>query len=445
MKKTYLLAILFLATFTGKAQLTDIYAGAQLYTTPFDGMQINNIAYYFRSDGTFNDKFDTPDWRTHISGAYTLKTGMVQLKFKDGREAATYKLNANGNLESTAGIKHTLHKLKKVASLPSASYQSKSASSRGGMGTGMPNVAAFSSGFLAFDGKGRFSSSRTGVVGVSGEAMAGKYDKSNAAAGTYTLGDGDITFTLSNGTTSKHSLFYSPPDEEDLILLDGEFYFREKNTASAPASAAPTTTGLPSPTDLLNKLRAHYGGESIDKLTTIKETSTLTGNFQAVMLTDITHNKVRAEIRQGDKLLMIKQWEGSDGWQWVNGALAPLAPNEKSEFQLSLYQGILGLHKKLSSYFLTGKVSKSGDDYLLTFFINNHKLIYLVNSAYEMKGNAYTINETPNVSVYKKFTQTSGITYPSVTESSDGKATIVVTTTAIEFNPVLNENAWGKP
>ncbi len=194
-----LIGLLITSAFIGKAQpqkLNDIYAGAQLYTTVYDGMQINNIAFYFRNDGTFNDKFNIADWKNNISGTYTIINNAIQLKFKDGRESVTYKLNDNGNLESTAGIKHTLHKLKKIASLPAASYQSKSASSRGGVGTGMPNVAAFSSGYLAFDGKGNFSFNRTGAVGLSGETVGGKFDKNSTAAGTYQLGDGEITLTF---------------------------------------------------------------------------------------------------------------------------------------------------------------------------------------------------------------------------------------------------------
>ena len=437
-----LIGLLTLTALTEKAQkLNDIYAGAQLYTTVYDGMQINNIAFYFRNDGTFNDKFNIANWQTNVSGTYTINNNTVQLKFKDGRESVAYKLSQNGNLESTAGIKHTLHKLKKISSLPAGSYQSKSASSHGGMGTGMPNVAAFSSGYLTFDGKGKFSFNRTGTVGLSGETVGGKFEKNNNAAGSYKLGDGEITLTFNDGTATKHSFFYSPPNEEDLILLDGDFYFREESTATN----LPAPADLPTPSDILNKLRAHYGGENIDKLTTIKETCDLPDHLQAIILTDLTHNKVRAEVRQGSKLLLAKQWEAGDGWIWTQGKNRALSSDEKTELQLTLYQGVLGLHKKLNSYFLTGTVSRSGDDYMLTFFINKNKLVYLISADQKLKANAYTIAETPNFSVYKNFKQANGITYPATTESSDGKNTITVNTTAIEFNPTLTDDTWKKP
>lgn len=461
MKKKFLLLIcLFVITaFIGKAQsqkLSGVYGGAQLYTTPFDGMQINNIVFYFRDNGTFNNQLNKADWKTKVSGTYAIKNNMVQLTFQSGAESVKYKLDGNGNLESTAGIKHTLHKIKKVTALPAASYERKTASSSGGMGTGMPNVAAFSSGYLYFDGKGNFSFNRSGIVGMGGDVaggtIGGKYEKNDKTSGTYKLGDGEITLTFKNGTATKHSFFYSPPNEEDLILLDGEFYFREEGQKSETEQPVVNNTkeeanstvegSLPTPAALLNKLRVHYGGEHIDKLTTIKETSTITGDLQAVLLTDIAHNKVRVEIRQHGKLLLVKQLEGNQGWQWVKGASKPLSPDEKSELQLSLYQGVLGLHKKLNNYFLTGTVSRSGDDYMLSFFMNKHKLVYLIGSDYALKGNAYAINEVPNFSVYKNFIQTDGITYPYITESSDGKTTITANISSIEFNPVLTDDNW---
>ena len=68
-----------------------------------------------------------------------------------------------------------------------------------------------------------------------------------------------------------------------------------------------------------------------------------------------------------------------------------LSPDEKDELAISLYQGILGLHKKLNSYFLAGTVVASGSDYIITFYQNKHKLVYLIGNDYTMKGNAYTI------------------------------------------------------
>jgi hypothetical protein len=128
------------------------------------------------------------------------------------------------------------------------------------------------------------------------------------------------------------------------------------------------------------------------------------------------------------------------------GAKKLLSQNEKDELAISMYQGILGLHKKLNSYFLTGTVSASGGDYIITFYRNKNKLAYLISSDYIMKGNAYTINTaTPNISIYKDFTKTKGITYPATTKSSDGKTRITTTTTSIEFNPVLTGDDWKTP
>lgn len=326
----------------------------------------------------------------------------------------------------------------------------------------MPAVGAFSSDLIYFDGKGNFSTERSSVVGVTGDAVGGtiggKFEKNGKTSGTYKLGDEEITLTFGNGTVAKHSFFYSPPNEEDLVLLNGEFYFREDDEKEKPAitqgtsvgsktnTSEPAATGLPAPARLLTQLRAQYGGENIDKLTTVRETATVTGNMQIIALTDILNNRIRAEVRQNGKLLLVKQLDGNEGWQWMNGTKKPLTQDEKDELTLSLYQGILGLHKKLNSSFLTGTVSASGDDYIVTFYRSKNKLLYLIGSDYSLKGNAYSINSAPaNISIYKDFTKANGITYPATTESSDGKNKLVSNTTSIEFNPVLTEDSWKMP
>lgn len=445
-----------------------VYAGAQLYNSPFNGMQIKYIVFYFKGDGTFNDDLKRTDWRTAATGNYKIAGGMVTLTYKNGDDPDRYKLTANGKLESTAGIKHTLHQVKKVTAIPAGSYEKKSASVSGGIGTNMPMVGAFSSDFLHFDGKGNFTGDRESVVGVSGDGFAGKSEKNGKSSGTYKLGDGEITMTLANGTSGKHSFFYSPPGQEDLVLLDGDFYFKDdekegsskgstrrgsvrssgtraaagKTNADAKASAA----GLPTAADVLAKLRVRYGGADIDKISTVRETATITGGMQAVVITDIANNRIRAEIRQNGTPLLIKQLTGNDGWQWIKGQKKELTPAGKEELKLNLYLGVMGLHQKLNSGISNGTVTASGNDYMLTFYQSKSKLIYLVGNDYSLKGNAYSINEgKPNISVYKKFTSAGGITYPAVTESTDGTSKMTMTTTTLEINPALPAESWKMP
>lgn len=448
------------------AQISGVYVGAQLYNSPFNGMQIDYKVFYFKPDGTLNDDLKRADWRTAVTGNYKIAGGMVTITYKKGNEPDRYKLAANGNLESTAGIKHTLHKVKKITAIPAGSFEKKSASVSGGIGTNMPMVGAFSSDFLYFDGKGNFTGDRESVVGYSGDGFAGKSQKNGKSSGTYKLGDGEITMTFANGTSAKHSFFYSPPNEEDLVLLDGDFYFRDDekksssnssrssgSSKSAEVSSAKTGTpaktsgaGLPTAADLLSKLRAQYGGVSIDKVNTVRETANITGGMQAVVITDIANNRVRAEIRQNGTPLLIKQLSGNEGWQWIKGQKKDLSLTEKEELKLNLYLGIMGLHQKLNSNLRGGMVSASGNDYVLTFYEGKNKLIYLVGNDYSLKGNAYSINSgTPNISVYKNFTSTGGITYPAVTESSDGTNKMIMTTTSLEINPILTGESWKMP
>lgn len=453
---TCLFIVIVNAATAQSQKLNGVYAGAQLYNVPFQGMQIENIVIYFRPDGTFTNKLNAHAWRTDVSGNYSINNGFVQLAFKDGSESKKYKLGQNGNLQSTAGINHTLHKVNKVTSLPAASFERRTASSSGGMGTGMPNVFAGSSGYLSFDGKGNFSLDRSSIVGIGGDVtggtIGGKSEKNEKTRGAYKLGDGEITLTFHDGTVTKHSFFYSPPGDEDMVVLDGDFFFREEEVTtrepedrSGAERASSTAAGMPSPTELMNKLRTRYGGENIDRITTVREKATLNGTFQAVALYDVINHKVRAELWQQGHLQLVKQLEGNEGWQWMNGVKKPLSAAEKNELEAGLYQGVVGLHNKLNKYFLEGTVSPSKGDYILTFFINGTKVVYLVGSDFSLKGNAYSTQGVPNISVYKNFIKKGGITYPVTTETSDGKTTITINTTTTEFNPVLTAADWKTP
>ncbi|MBL4678832.1 MAG: hypothetical protein JKY70_21965 [Mucilaginibacter sp.] len=455
-----------------KAQkLNGVYAGAQLYNSPFNGMQINYYSVYFRPDGSYTDNMKSRTWRTDVTGKYSVSGGMVHFVYEKDNE--TYKINKSGNLESTQGIRHTLNKVKPITALPAAAYERKSASGSGGIGTNTPYVGAFSSDFLFFDGKGNFTTDHSSVVGIAGEtatggSIGGKFSNDKSAAGTYQLSAGEITLKFNNGKVEKHSLFYSPPAEQDMLVMDGDFYFRKdkeelakerpikskgKVSGNVASSASGSATGKDagsskstlSAADLVSKLRSNYGGNAIDKINTVKEKSTITGNMQAVAITDITAKKFRLEIRQGQTLLMVKQSAGADSWQWVKGSKTPLAEKDKKEMELSLYQGIMGLHKSLNSYLSSATVTESKGDRLLTFFVNGSKVIYLVDTNNSLKANAYTIAGTPNFSVYRNFLTKDGITFPSVTESSDGKNKLTITTTDIEFNPVLTADTWKAP
>jgi hypothetical protein len=443
------------------SKLNGVYVGAELYNTPFNGMQINYIVLYFKGDGTLNNKLNQPDWRTKTTGTYTINGGTVQINFKTGDESKKYTLAANGNLQSTAGIRHTLHKVKKISSVPAGAYEKKSASSSGGMGTGMPAVGAFSSDYLYFDGKGNFSADRSSVVGVSGESVAGKFDRDSKSSGTYKLGDAEITLAYGSGKTTRHSFFYSPPTEEDLILLDGDFYFRDDKAQAKQSSTSaikrkaqneepkPNTGVVSAPTsaaNLLAKLRRQYGGERIDQLNTVREVATVNGNMQIIATTDVVNKRIRAEVKQGGKTVLIKQVDGNEGWQWLNGSKTTLSQADKDDLKLSLYQGIMGLRKGLNSGFATGTVTASGADQIITFYQGKNKIIYLIGNDNNLKGNAYSIaGNAPSISVYKNFTNKDGIGYPATTESSDGKTKITSNTSSIEFNPTLTADTWKLP
>jgi len=462
--------LFLITTISSKAQYVKpngVYIGAELYNTPFNGMQINNIVYYFRDDGKFNDELNKPDWKTNFSGSYVVKGTTVVLTPRNGNETKTYKLSANGNLQSTAGIQHTLHKVKKISAIAAGGYQSKSASNNGGMGTGMPGVFSSSSDFLYFDGKGKFSLDHSSLTAIGDDAgngtIGGKFENNGQpTGGTYRLEDGEITLTYSNGTVARHSFFYSPPNEEDLIVLDGEFYFREEGEKQADHQEGKTehqavaasqretddqvgANPLPSAAKVLNQLRMKYGGAAIDQIKTIRERGIMTGNLQMVLLTDLNNHRIRAEISQGGKLLLVRQLIGNDGWQWVNGSIKPLSAEEITEMEINQYQGILGLHKALNSHLSTGKMKSAKGDYVLSFSIKGKEILYLVDKDYRLKGNAYEVNQLPNVSVYKHFAKAGGICYPDITESSDGKESMTVNTTSIEINPIFNAEDWKKP
>ncbi|WP_276481666.1 hypothetical protein [Paraflavitalea pollutisoli] len=460
----WLLTVVMLATSTAYGQtskLEGLYAGAQIYNTPYNGMQIDNIVLYFRNNGSFTTQLNAPAWKTHVSGQYTIKNGLVQLNFTDGSESQTYKLSANGKLQTTSGVASTLHQMILVTNLPAAGYESRGAATSGGAGTGMPQVGTFSSDFLYFDGKGRFTLDHEGILGIGGDAaggtIGGKSTSKDALQGTYTLGDGEITLRFNNGKTAKQSFFYSPPTEQNMIVLGGAFYFREDGQAKAGTRQEQTATGTDTKTNspstnktltaasLVAQLRQRYGGANLDKVNTSRETATITGGFQVVAQADIVNRKLRMEVRQQNKLLLVKQLIGDDGWQWSNGSLQPLSTAEKDELMLSFHQGVMGLHQSLNTALLTGTVSTVKGDQAITCTIKGYQIVYLIGTDLTLKASAYTVGSTPTFNVYRQYAQKDGVSYPTITESSSGDQKLTTTTTAIEFNPVLTEVHWQKP
>jgi len=436
-------------------QLDAVYAGAELYNTPFNGMQIDYLVYDLKKDGSFNDKLGETDWRTHKSGTYKLSAGVLTLTFTDGRESKKYQLSTNGNLESTSGIKHTLHKLYPVDSIPAGYYQSKSAAFSGGIGNSVPGVFASSSKGIYFDGKGNFSLDGSGLVSVGGNSVAGKFEKNQApTGGTYRFKAKELVLSYNNGTSSAHSFFYSPPGKEDLILLGGNFYFREDastmgtgKTANADKTSKTSEQlpGTPTASIILEKLRQSYGGSEIDKISTLKETVSINGGLEATTLTDIRNQRVRIEVRQAGKLLLVRMMDKGTGWQWQNGAAKALSPEDLMEMKLSFYQGILGLHHQLNSHFLNGVVKESEGDYMLSFLVDGKKVVYLTGKDFSLKANGYSVTGEPNYTVYQQFTRQDGINYPTTATSSDGKNTVVVKTTSLTVNPSIDDASWAKP
>jgi hypothetical protein len=242
--------------------LNGAYAGSKtdIFTT---GVSTFTYTYYFRPDGTYTTELDKPDWQTRVDGTYSLKGKKVTLVDNERGQTKEFELNENGSLDGYP----TLIKYNVANAVPARHFETTSANTTGGLGSGVRAFGTISESSLIFDGNGRFSHSNSFLK------VRPDSEKTNSrGGGTYTIRNSLLTLNYDDGTINKLSFFYFEENGEAFALIGGILFWEsEKNKISKTNVIQKETRKDTAKTDrtqntLQKSLNGTYAGTSTPNL-----------------------------------------------------------------------------------------------------------------------------------------------------------------------------------
>ncbi|RYY54621.1 MAG: hypothetical protein EOO09_13660 [Chitinophagaceae bacterium] len=441
----------------GSSGITGVWCGVELMPSPLmgGGMDRNDITLYIRSDGTFSDEMDKPDWKTRVDGKYTVSGSKLFLDYGKKSLNREITINSNNTLKMATG--YVLRKMD-TRKIPVGTYKFQYASGSGGGVSGVPYVGASGGKNIYFDGKGNFHEDGYGTVMVSGDNIGGGSSRNNNASGTYSQKDATLTLSYASGKTEEHSLFIGDDREGIMVVMNGDLFFREsekdvtekevKGNASAGKRERDSDTKsgkLPeiSAAELAAKVKAKHGGAAIDKINTLKMTGKVSG-MEVVVFTDQSRGWSRTEFRQGSKLVGVEQVEGNSGWTWARGKKSALGAARIKEISDGLNTGFNILKASQISKLGSGTVSQSDGAYVLTYKVDGTDFGMMIDPEYRVVGEGRKINGEMAIVLFSDFRETSGLLVPFTEKMTQGKTGTSVQVTDVSINSVTDAD-WKEP
>lgn len=421
--------------------INGVYAGVQLQISawPGGGMGRNDVAIYFRPNGTFTNDLKDPNWKTTVKGKFTVSGSDVVLNFTDGKKR-TYKITSKGNL---SGGNFILLPLSMKGSIPTSSFQYKGGSSAGGIGSNTPYVGTFSQNVIHFDGKGNFSHSRQGTVMIAGDNIGGGNTSKSDDAGTYSYQEGLLKLTYNTGKTQTHSFFFTK-DGEEIAVLDGRIYTKYDGKTGASPSSEKRSVNLPTASELVDKARKAHGGKALDAIRNLKITSQLAG-VQMINQSDYQQPRALGEARVSGKVAYAEYWKGQQGWSWLQGKKTPFTQARLREKEANRYAGLSGLHSQRMAVLQQGKVEayKNGG-YVLSYNKDGSPIKLILDKNYRVIG-----EETPSegktlIVQYENFRSVKGVLIPFTEVQILGSRKNEIKITDYRINE-LTEADWEEP
>lgn len=441
--------LIVVETFAQSGTLNGVFAGVEvsLPTVMGQGMDRTDRVIYFRPDGTFNHNLRREDWAMAVSGRYTIAGKKVTLQFNGGgKEELT--LEDDGDLKARGGLgSYGMLKMGTADRVPPGVYKFSSVSSTGGGVSGQVFVGSGSNVGLYFDGKGHFTRNAKSATMVSGGNTGGGVSNDNKSAGSYSIREGQLTLTFSDGKKEKHSFFCRPGEKPLMAAINGSIFFMEeekesevmkentvKSTTKNSEDAAPVISAR---TILYNANKAQ-GGNALDNIRSIRARATVS-LYTITSLVDLLQKRLRIEIHQGGTLQRIEQFDSNGAWQWENGKKKPLPADRLKEMKNAFESGVLALRRSVIDRMTNleikgranGKTAVIGE-------LDGVKHAYLFNDRDELIGDGYATTFTD----YSNLKTVSGILLPFSEKQKSGTNNLSVTYIEYEINPAINESAW---
>lgn len=423
-----------------------------------NGMGRNDNVILFRPDGTFNHQLEKPDWKTRVTGKYTIEGQNVLLQYNGGSKDK-FILEADGDLDAGS---YSLLKLDTYNSIPPGYYGFTSSSSSGGGATGMIFVGTSGKRGLYFDGKGNFTSNRSSATMVSGEGIGGGGSSKDSGAGTYIISNGILTLKYNNGHTEMHSFFSRPREKPIMAVVDGNIYFMEDDSksketvASHPpektnAGSTPisnSNTSVNSTTDaqsVLNNANMALGGARLDAIKKLQVTASTMG-INALIKMDLDAQKVRVEQRRAQQLILVEQLVGDEGWQWKNGKKQNLPATRILEMKQSLRGGPLAFRKVNISRMEDVKVQPIKNNMtMITYKIDGTINLAILSSANQLAGEGIKLNQLMETAAFTSYKTVDGVVFPATEVQTNGTFKSNVSYDSYIVNPNFSDSDWRAP
>ncbi len=438
-----------------------VYAGVALFPGMNGAMDLITYTYYFRPDGTFSTELDKPDWKTRTDGNYQLQGSKLIMKEIKDKHPDTLTVKPDGSLDMGSTV---LNKFRMVSSLPAKRFYNKSASSAGGIGTGMVYVGSFSDNHLAFDGKGHFSHSRFSTVAVTGDNIGGGSNGASGGDGDADIKDGVLTMRYKNGKQETKTFFYAEKPET-MALVNGDFYFEDdgkeeistpspkassggnsENSNKTGSGADETGTTAPDTKTLLQQAHEAHGGTKLDALQTLKMEGQL-NNLPVVIYADIASQRLRYEVRNNGKVLAVEQLENKNGWQWTQGKQTALPPQRVKEMQEAFYTGFMALRSDVLNRVKPEQASVDEKTGLVTLpvTIDGKSYAWVFDKQNRLGGEVSKEGGSITTTLSTNYRNVDGVWIPfkSITKAKGQSVQLILTDAAV--NETLSATVWDKP
>ncbi|MGC1514558.1 MAG: hypothetical protein WA810_03205, partial [Maribacter sp.] len=339
--------------------------------------------------------------------------------------------------------------------VPPGYYSFSSASSSGGMGTGMVYVGAQSYEGYTFYENGTFDTSSSGGVMVSGDNIGGGSSRENESNGSYTIKNSVLTLSFKDGSIKKHSFFYETEGEDFLCLIDGSIFFYEKMKAqqkneavaeesSSQPDAASTQPAPLKALEVFESVKKVHGAEAIDALKTLKAEVLISG-MRLKVLMDIERQFIRLESLE-PTFPYIEQLEGTTGWIYQQHSVRKMSEARVKEMRLTFISGFLGLQGDvLDRTKILESIEGEEGLALISAEVGQEKTGYIIQSETNTLAATIVIKAgEKEVTYLSDFKRVDGLLLPFKETTVTDEATIDVIYKTYTVNPTFTETEWSK-
>lgn len=437
--------------------LNGVYAGIEvsLPTVMGQGMDRTDRVIYFRPDGSFNHNLRKADWKTAVTGRYTVAGNQVSLQFTGGGKE-TMTLEKDGDLQATGNTgSFGMLKMGTFNQVPPGQYKFSSVSGTGGGASGQVFVGSSANVGLYFDGKGHFARDAASATLVAGGNVGGGTSNKKNEAGAYTIQDGVLTLQYQDGRTEIHSFFCRPTEKPLMAAINGRIYFMEDKAAGdqpvprpgGKASPGKEPVNEPRKEDARSQLyqaNKVQGGTALDNLQRITVSAMVNG-LTVVSTVDLARERIRIEMWQGNTLTGIEQLAGNEGWQWQNGKRSALSAARQRELKTGFVSGVLGLRKAVIDRMQNLQVKTGSDNtFSITGRIDGEDHLFLFNEKGELIGEASGRPGQSSVSRYGNLKPVNGILLPFAENLTVNGRTLSIQYNHYTINPALTDQDWAE-